>query len=78
MKQIKIDEKIAMPDLRVYNKKFPFDNLKVGNSFAVKLQWEQSLMQAMCHHHKRKNTKRFITRKRLEDNKWVRRCWRVS
>ncbi len=77
MKPINIDKHIPIPARRIYAEDFPLDKMKIGDSFVFELLHHQQLSQAISHHHKRKGTKRFTTRKLLENNKWIIRCWRV-
>jgi len=75
---IKIDKNVAMPLKRTYVGMFPFDNMEIGDSFSIGAEHGAQIYQAMSHHHKRKGAKRFTTKKRLENNIWVYRCWRIE
>ncbi len=75
MRLAKIERNIPMPTLRVPSK-YPFANMKVGDSFAIrKGQDVQLVRQAASHYSIKKNPKTRFAIYRTEEGY---RCWRVK
>lgn len=69
---IKIESGIPIPEPRGKEARFPFRDMKVGDSFLTKV--EQRLVAAAASDYGRRNGIKFATRKVLGGT----RCWRTE
>lgn len=72
---IKIDTDIPMPDLRAYRPKYPFQEMKIGDSFLVRSPYGRQIATTGTKRHK---PKKFIARRVPDPSGSAFRIWRVE